>query len=88
VRNPGGHASWAGPRGEVTCDTFTCSHCNEVVFLADATGKAKPPEECGGFCTLCMRHVCKRCSGKECRPFEKRLEEMEARGRLLAAVGV
>jgi hypothetical protein len=64
--------------------TFTCCHCNRVVVVPF---KAKP-EECGGFCMLCFKPVCVECHGKGvCEPFEKKLERMEGRSRLLAALG-
>jgi hypothetical protein len=64
--------------------TFTCAHCNCVTVVPF---KAKP-DECGGFCMLEHKPVCGPCHKVgTCTPFEKKLEAMEARGRLLAAIG-
>jgi hypothetical protein len=70
--------------GKFTLQTFTCAHCNRVIVIPP---KAKP-DEMGGFCRMEMKPVCIPCEKKgECTPFERKLEEMEARGRLLAAIG-
>lgn len=69
-------------------DTITCSHCNRVVEIHDlATGKPKPAVVV--HCHQCDRKTCVPCAETgRCTPFERKLEAMEARGRLLAAVGV
>lgn len=64
--------------------TFTCCHCN-CVTLVEARAAA---DDCGGFCRLCMRPTCKGCASGPCVPFERRLERVEARARLLASIGV
>lgn len=85
MRKPQGYALAVDPSGKTSleCDTFTCNHCNSVVFVQ---AKAAP-ETLGGFCTLCMKNICPKCTGKTCVPFEKKLEAMEARSRLLRAMG-
>lgn len=74
MRNPGGCATWTGEQ-VVECDTFTCAHCNTVVFVPPRAA----PAESGGFCRLCMKLICGPCSDHGCTPFEKKLEAMEAR---------
>lgn len=64
-------------------DTFTCKHCNTVVIVEPA-----PKPMPGGRCTLCDALVCDACADKPCRPFEKWLEKMESRDRLLRSIGV
>lgn len=60
-------------------DTFTCAHCNCVVFVKPLAD----PSEMGGFCRMCMNHICKHCVATgECEPFEKKLEAMERTDRL------
>jgi hypothetical protein len=84
---PGGWAQWSGPDGTTECDTVTCAHCNHVVLLRDeTTGKPLSAEQSGGFCRMCMKPTCKGCSDRSCTPFERRLEEMEAHGRLLRSI--
>ena len=79
----GGYAVWVGTGGvERECDTFTCCHCNTVVFVKPRA----PAEESGGFCRMCMKMTCPRCTDKGCTPFEKKLEAMEAQARFRAAL--
>lgn len=66
-------------------DSFTCCHCNGIVFVKPK----QDPSEMGGMCLLCMKHTCPTCAGNGCVPFEKKLRAMESRDRLLrAALGV
>lgn len=66
--------------------TFTCNHCNAIVF--------KPgPGEDSGFCMKCFCPVCLPCGAKHtCVPWEERMTIIEAkaaaRASLLRAVGV
>lgn len=71
-----------GPEGRQVIETFTCCHCNGVFDV--------PPPDAPevGFCRLCFARECLDCARKDkCIPFEKKLEAMEARGRLLASIG-
>lgn len=68
--------------GLVVVETLTCAHCQRVY--------PKPgPSDPVGFCHQCFSPVCLGC-GKidKCDPFEKKLERLEQRARLLKAVGV
>jgi hypothetical protein len=69
--------------------TVSCCHCQAVVFLHDlATGK-RNESDIGGFCFRCMKPTCGPCADRGvCDPFEKQIERAEARGRMLAAIGV
>lgn len=84
MRNPQGYAVIVDPdEGTREADTFTCAHCQNVVHV-----KAKAsPEELGGQCKLCMGLICSNCVGKGCDPFEKKLERMEERDRVLRSYG-
>ncbi len=62
-------------------DTFTCCHCNGIVVVPPP-----PAPMPGGYCGMCSKPVCEACVGHGCTPFEKKLEAMERRGRLLNAV--
>lgn len=64
-------------------DTFTCGHCNRVVFVKPAAD----PTTYGGFCGACARLICPGCEAEKvrtlsCRPFEQWLEAQEAKDRL------
>lgn len=79
ARREGGVIEWTHIHGRThTRPTMTCAHCNRVTIIEV---KARP-DDCGGFCMCCMKPICKDCAGKPCTPFEKRLEEYEARMRL------
>lgn len=98
MRKPMGYGIWVGEGPSAEADTITCGHCNAVVFVKPGTGSTiyllygmdpthPPHEEPGAFCRVCMTPVCLRCHAVgTCIPFERQLEAMEARGRLLAAV--
>lgn len=75
----GSMAEWTGPQGTTTCAAFTCCHCNTVVIVPQRAAA----EDCGGFCLRCMKPICKRCTAAGvCVPFERQLEQYEARMRL------
>ena len=85
MRKAQGYAVIADPNAPVReCDTFTCVHCQRIVFVQPKCD----PSDAGGFCRLCYSHICGPCADKgRCDPFERRLERMEARGRLLQSIG-
>ena len=70
-------------KADIECDAFSCGHCQFIVRV-----KAKQdPSEMGGFCRTCMKHICPNCeSTGECKPFEKKLLELESRDRFLRSV--
>lgn len=75
---PGGYAfsfDAGGIRQEA--DTFTCCHCCRVVIVKPKCS----PDDLGGMCRLCMKMTCPTCVGLSCVPFEKKLEQAEARYR-------
>lgn len=91
MRKPQGYGVTKEPgKKDIEEDTFSCTHCNAIVFVSDqTTGKPLPPDDAGGFCLRCMKHICKRCATDgRCTPFERRLEQAEARGRFLKSVGL
>lgn len=84
MRNPHGQISWHGPAATSARDTFTCPHCNGITIV-----EAKAPvSDSGGWCFQCAAMVCKSCAGKDCVPFERKLEQMEARGAMLRSMGI
>lgn len=70
-------------------DTITCGHCQRVVIVKPCTvatvylvqdRHGRWHEEPGAACRMCMRPVCLSCEAAGvCTPFEKALEQMEAR---------
>ena len=86
MRRAQGYATWVGggTQDHVERDTFTCAHCNVVVFV-----DPKPSAQSQlGYCRPCMKPICKPCTGKGCRPFEAKLATMEARDRFLRSAGI
>jgi hypothetical protein len=73
---PGGYTFLTdGDTGKVTeGETFTCFHCRSLVMVR----AGERPDDLGGFCTICAKHICSRCVGGGCDPFEKKLKRMEA----------
>ena len=97
MRNPKGYGQLFDPDGNAVatdeygrsvgteCDTFTCKHCNRVVFVRPR----ERPEDLGGMCKQCMGLICPHClSAGNCSPLEKRLAEQEARYHALRSYGI
>lgn len=62
-------------------ETLTCAHCNRIY---PKPGTHDPV----GFCHMCFKPVCLACGAKDkCDPFERKLDRLEARSKLRAAVG-
>ena len=85
MRNPGGYGITTYPdKKSDEEDTFTCCHCNSIVIVVPNASAASM----GGWCALCAQPVCKNCAGKECFPFEKKLEQIENRARFFKSIGL
>ena len=81
---PQGYATIVDPEKPIQeCDTITCTHCSAIVFI-------KPKEDAsdiGGFCLRCMKHICGPCADLgRCTPFEKKIEQIEAKDRMLRSI--
>ena len=84
---PQGYAITTEPgKAAIEQDSLTCAHCNSIVFVKAG---AQPSADEAGFCRACYRHICPQCDGAglKCDPFEKKLERMESRERLLRSLG-
>jgi hypothetical protein len=83
---PQGHATIFNPDGPtVEFDTMTCGHCQRVTQI----GPGQRPEDIGGLCKCCFSLICGPCVDKgTCVPFEKKLEEVEARDRFRRQIGI
>ncbi len=99
MRNPHGYATFVGDlarndptiveRGvrhtEAEIDTFTCGHCNRVSHVLPRCD----PADIGGLCKQCMELICPRCVAKAtCTPWERKMEEAEAKQQLWDAAGL
>lgn len=82
---PGGYGFCFDPDGtKQEHDTFTCFHCQFVVMVPPKCN----PDDLGGMCRICMNMICPRCVNKGvCTPFEKKLEQAEAKRRFHAVFG-
>ena len=77
----GGYSVTTGVWGEVEeHDTFTCPHCNGVCFIRPGSGTQR------GYCFRCNLPTCGKERCMSCIPFERKMEEMEARYRLRRAL--
>lgn len=98
---PQGYAIVLDPdQPTVERDTITCGHCQRIVFVKPGTGATiyliltreslgTYREVPGAFCRVCMRAVCLSCHrAGHCTPWERMLEESEARDRFLRAAGI
>jgi hypothetical protein len=82
---PQGYGVETGPDGIKEADSYTCFHCQRIVFVQPRC----PPSDAGGWCGRCTRLICKRCVGKgSCTPWERQMERMEARDRALRSYGL
>jgi hypothetical protein len=88
MRNPHGYATWTDPERVVERDSFSCRHCNRIVFVEPKAD----PAEVGGLCKQCMGLICPQCVGlMRCLPLEKSIAESEERDRRrrdLARLGI
>jgi hypothetical protein len=85
MRKPGGYSIVTDPAlsRPQEADTFTCGHCQHVVFVKPLCD----PADMGGRCTCCDKLICRHCVGKGCDPMEAKLLRMEARRSYEAAYG-
>lgn len=76
VRRPAGYVETTGPTGTESGETLMCVHC-QMHWVVQPGSKRKR-----GFCFKCAGPTCgkERCETR-CVPFEKELEEIEARAR-------
>ena len=71
----GGYSIISDPiKGVTEMDSFTCKHCNRVVFVH----ARQSPEDLGGRCTICDSLICRSCVDHgTCDPFEEKLKRLE-----------
>lgn len=70
-----------GPLGVVEGETVMCVHCQRHWKVEPGSGRRR------GYCLNCNGPTCgKQACETSCVPFEKAIEEQEARGRLMEAV--
>ena len=100
MRNPGGYGVTMDPGSDRPLnetDTIVCGHCQRIVRVKPGTGATvylifdqtawQWKEEPGAACRCCMRPICLPCCDKgTCTPWERQLEAMEAKDRLVRSV--
>lgn len=80
LRKPSGHFFISDPEGGSEGDTFSCKHCGLIQHVNPQSGKER------GYCAMCHGPTCGRLKCQSCEPLMKKIEAMEARGRLNAAM--
>jgi hypothetical protein len=94
-----GYATILDPTAPVQeYDTCVCGHCGKVIFVKPGTAQTTyliPQrqggfrEAAGAFCRCCMKPVCLPCDQTgTCTPFERSLEQAEARDRFFRSAGL
>lgn len=69
-----------GDGNKIVVEKLTCAHCQKIF---DKPG----PDEDVGFCHMCFAATCLPCAKLDrCDPFERKLERMEQRDRLLKSI--
>ncbi len=70
---------------ETEIDTVTCFHCCRIFHILPNMDAA----DMGGLCKQCMQLICSRCVDKGiCLPWEKKLEQEEAKQRFRREAGL
>ncbi len=86
MRNPGGVGTIMDPDVDQPvqeCDSFTCGHCQYVVWVRPTAN----PADVGGLCKQCMALICPGCVGRMvCVTWEQMLEMQEAKGRTFRSI--
>lgn len=78
-----GHYFISDPDGpNVEGDCFNCCHCGLICHVTPGSGTQR------GWCQMCSKPTCGKERCHVCRPLEKQIEAMEARGRRLRALGI
>lgn len=85
MRNPQGYAIIVSPGSTKEADTFTCYHCQHIVTVQPLVSAT----DFGGLCKICMRLVCPNCVAQgTCTPWERQMDEMEAKERFRRSAGL
>ncbi len=86
MRNPGGVGVITDPQAGQPfqeCDSFTCFHCQYVVWVRPLAN----PSDTGGLCKMCMKLICPKCVGRGvCVTWEQMMEMQEAKGRTYRSI--
>ena len=100
MRNPNGYATWTFADAPlIERDTARCGHCGCQIFIKPGTAltvylfpqlTGPDKEEPGAGCRVCMsRTICLPCHANGvCVPLERKIEQMEARGRMRRSLGL
>jgi hypothetical protein len=82
-RRAGGYVVASGEGAPVERDTIACHHCQRHIVIPPGP----PRDDLFGVCWNCSKFICPPCAKKQtCTPWEKQMERIEARDRMLRAV--
>jgi len=71
---------------QVEIETHTCVHCGGFF---ETKGPGVDPAKTSGWCGQCFAPICIGCAKEgRCTPFEEKILRVEARARLLEALGL
>ena len=86
MRRPQGYAVVVDPATTtVERDTFTCAHCQRIVFVKPFASAS----DSGGWCGNCAKPICGPCADLcTCVPFERKLERYERAHRFATSAGL
>lgn len=84
MRRPHGYATLVGPGVFKEEDTIVCAHCQRIVPVKPLSD----PSDMGGLCKICNGLICAPCVGKGCTPWERVMEQAEARERARKSYGL
>lgn len=64
-------------------DSISCAHCQRHVIIPPGP----PRDDLFGTCWHCSKFICVPCANlRTCTPWERQLEKIEARDRMLRAI--
>lgn len=88
LRQPAGYLTIMEPdRPLKEQDSLFCHHCGAHFWLV--AGKSPEDTQASGYCGRCHATICSHCADEmdrtlKCLPFEKWLEQVEERARVVA----
>lgn len=87
TRKAGGYViASGGPGPDEEHDTIACHHCQRHIVIPPGPPKADEGD-LYGVCWTCDKFICPACAQLgRCQPWERQIEAMEARDRMLRSI--